>query len=168
MNQGRRYIRNTVLVLYGTGVLWVGMNRLFASVIDDQSSPGLRNVMSLGLMQVTEEEEEPGIDLAAARDFTKLSVMGRLDLEIVGAEQYNVTFSPAPGQSGRVKAQLEEETLHLYSDPYEGQGAIGTLRIETPALTDLHTNVASLTVSGLRSPAMSLVGFGSVTIRREQ
>ncbi|HMA11185.1 MAG TPA: hypothetical protein VKO83_04815 [Steroidobacteraceae bacterium] len=149
MNAGRKLIRNTVFGLWGTAALFVGLNRLNAT------PAGGGAVFTLGLMQGGREETIPEIDLADARDFTSLSVRGRLRVEVVGAAGYSVTLTPAAGQSPEVHAYLEQGVLHV--DGGDTRGALqGVLRLEVPTLQRIDAATPQITVHGLAAPGLGL------------
>ncbi len=117
MNQGKRYIRNTVFVLYGTAALYVGMNRLYLSTVDAGTPQWLRSTLSLGLAAAPEPEPAPELkpaDVALLRDFTRLSVAGDFTVEVVGAAQYKVSFTMAPDHPMQLRSWQKDGLLRWW------------------------------------------------------
>ncbi len=180
MNQGKRYLRNTVLTAYGALVVFVGMNRLHASVVDADTPTWLRSAMTLGLREEVEPEPRPEMDLATAKDFTRVVMTGRYDVEIIGAAHYKVTFVPAAGDVGKLHASQADGVLHLHAERNDGEGegesegngegTAGTIQIETPALQQVHARVNHLTIRGMQGDTLQVTGMGrgDVTLLQNQ
>ncbi|MEO6186967.1 MAG: hypothetical protein ABIP38_02505 [Steroidobacteraceae bacterium] len=170
MNQGKRYVRNTVIGLYGTAVLFVGLNRLYASTLDTQVPQWLRSTMTLGLAVHPEHEPVQAMkagDLAELRNFRHVRVVGNISVEIVGAEAYRVTFTPASGSKAEIQARQEDDLLSLYAGG-EG-GGTGVLRIELPTLVRLSAqDVSELTVRGLQAQDVSVSLHNVAAARLQQ
>jgi hypothetical protein len=166
MNQGKRYLRNTVFVLWGTAAVFVGWNRVY-SAVSTGAPQGKYSMLTLGLRQDTRDREAPGIDLAQAKDFTRLSVRGRINVEIVGASAFKVSFTPAAGKTPRIKVFQSEGTLHVSSREEEGdQGELsgdleGALRVEVPTLSRIDVAANQIVVRGLHAQELSVFGFGT-------
>jgi hypothetical protein len=158
MNQGKRYLRNTVYTLFGLLVCYVGMNQLYASTVDAGTAPWLRRTLSLGLVAVAEREPATQLklaDLAQLRDFTRLSVSGELTVEIVGAPQYSVTMSGGADIS-QLRSWQNEGLLRLVWVGYP-PAADAVLRIETPALSRVDAQVLrQLTLRGITAGELSV------------
>jgi hypothetical protein len=164
MNPGKRYLRNTVFVLWGVAAAFVGWNRLYARVAGEDAQEK-HTLLSLGLRVQETSGPRPDLDLAAAKDFTKVSVHGDFTLEIVGAPQYKVTFTPAEGTAAKLHASLDEDGyLHARTD--DGVTG-GTLRIEVPQLERIDANVPRVLVQGMQGKELSLVSYrgGAATLR---
>jgi hypothetical protein len=160
MNPGKRYIRNTVFVMWGAAAAFVGWTRLYAYAVDADSPPWQRSLLSLGLRQNDEAKPRPELDLATARDFSKLSVYGNFTLEVVGAAQYKVTFTAPDGTTAKPHVYQDDGYLRVHTeDTVTG----GTLRVEVPTLERIDANVPRTTVSGLQAKELSLVGYRSGT-----
>jgi hypothetical protein len=166
MNPGKRYLRNTVFVLWGVAAAFVGWNRLYAKVAGEDAQ-GKHSLLSLGLRVEQRSRPRPDLDLAAAKDFTKLGVRGDFTLEIVGAPQYKVTFTSPDGSTTKVHASMDEGYLHVRTDD---DVVGGTLRVETPRLERIDSNVPRVLVQGLQGKELSLVSYrgGTATLRENQ
>ncbi len=169
MNPGKRYLRNTVLTMWGVAAAFIGWNRLYAEVAGD-GAQDKHSLLSLGLRVQEHSGPAPDIDLATAKDFTKVSVHGNFTLEIVGAPQYKVTFTPAEGTNAKLHAFLDEDGdgyLHARTDD-DVTG--GTLRIEAPRLERIDANVPRVLVQGMQGKELSLVSYrgGIATLRANQ
>jgi hypothetical protein len=162
MNAGKKLVRNTVFGLWGTAVLFVGLNRLHSG----EAAEGISSFLSLGLRQEREPTPNPQIDLASARDFSRLSVRGPLSVEVVGATAYKVTLTPEAGQSPKVRAWLKDGVLHV--DGGEAQGLQGVLRVETPTMNRIDAANQRVTVHGLNAPELSLYTYRVGVVRLEQ
>jgi hypothetical protein len=160
MNQGKRYVRNSVLALYGAGVVFVGLNRLYASTLDTQTPQWLRGSLTLGLTEIPKREPPPQLssaDLAALHDFSRLNVGGDFEVEIVGAAQYKVTFTPPPGSNAKIRARQRDDELSLHASDDQEAGGKGVLRIEMPTLERLDVQDASqLTLRGLQAEEVTV------------
>lgn len=167
MNVGKRYLRNTVFTLWCTAAAFVGWTRLYGYAVDESSPQWKRSAMSLGLFARNYEKARPELDLATAKDFTKVSAFGNFTVEIVGAEQYKVIFTPPAGTSAKVHANLDNGYLRVHTDDTVMGG---TLHIEVPTLDRIDANVPQITVSGLRAKEVALVGYrsGALTLRQNQ
>ncbi len=159
MNQGIRYLRNTVFGLYGATALFVGLNRLYAST-PAQTPQWLRSTMTLGLTTHEEPEPVPAMqpeDLAALRNFSRIRVSGDFIVEIVGASTYKVSFTPAAGGKAEIHARQVEDLLSLRAADDDEEGGKGVLRIEMPMLVRLSAqDVSELTLRGLQAEEVSV------------
>lgn len=167
MNPGKRYLRNTVFALWGVAAAFVGWNRLYAEVAGEGAQEE-HSLLSLGLRVEKHSGPRPDLDLAEARDFTRVSAYGDFDLEIVGAPQYKVTFTPAEGTTAKLHASMDEDgSLHARTD--EGVTG-GTLRIEVPQLERIDANVPRLLVQGMQGKELFLMSYrsGTATLRGNQ
>jgi hypothetical protein len=162
MNAGKKLIRNTVFALWGTAALFIGLNRLQSR----ESTAGGSSFLALGLRQEREPEPKPQIDLAAARDFTRLSVRGPLSVQIVGASAFKVWLEPVAGYSPKVRAWLNEGVLHV--DGGEEQGRQAVLHVEVPTLQRVDAANAEVAVRGLSTREFSLYTYGGGVARLEQ
>jgi hypothetical protein len=162
MNAGKKLIRNTVFGLWGTAALFVALNRLNSG----EAAEGTSSFLTLGLRQEREPTPNPQIDLASARDFSRLSVRGPLSVEVVGATAYKVTLTPEAGQSPKVRAWLKDGVLHV--DGGEAQGQQGVLRVETPTMNRIDFANQRVTVRGLNAPELSLYTYRGGVARLEQ
>lgn len=157
MNKGKRLIRNTALVICGGVVLFVGLNKLYASAVDT-GPQWLRSVASLGLTTHPKPQARPELtelDLASLRDFTRLIVEGDITVEIVGADAYKVTFT-SPG-SNKLRAWHNGEVLRVEGASGGAAGA-SVLRIELPELKSLYIKDAKqLILRGVRSAELSVI-----------
>lgn len=168
MNPARRDIRNTMLVLCGAAVLYVGVNRLYAAA--DAAPPWLRDALTLGLQAYT--TVQPAVARTEAdrervfRDFTRVNVSGGFALEIVGAAAYNVSFS-APEGRAQLRARRSNGQLWLEEDESGGAGL--TVRIESPAVTQVvASGLNGLTLRGLTAPAIDVELQDVAAVRLEQ
>jgi len=155
MNPGKRYLRNTVFALWGAAAFFIAWNRLYAS-IGTEGPEWKRSLLSLGLRVEQESKPRPELDLATAKDFSKVSVYGDFALEIVGSTQYKVTFMSADGSTAKVHAYLDEGYLRVHTED-EVKG--GTLHIEVPTLQRIDANVPRITVRGLVAKEVGLYGY---------
>jgi len=162
MNAGKKLIRNTVFGLWGTVALFVGLNRLQSS----EAGTGAGAFLTLGLRQDREPEPDPQIELAAAKDFTRLSVRGPLSVEVVGAAAFQVTLTPAAGQSPKVRAWLSAGALRV--DAGEAEGIQGVLRVEVPTLQRIDAANTGVTVRGLSAPEIIINTYRGGVARLEQ
>jgi hypothetical protein len=160
MNSARRGIRNTMLALYGVAFVYVGVNRLHAAVVDADTPRWLRATLSLGLDGYTTARRTPAPGEAADwvfRDFTRLDVSGDFILEIVGAAEYKVSFPAADGTARRLRARRKGEQLWLQGDATGDADAGLTVRIETPAVTQVvATGLRGLTLRGLQGQQLDV------------
>lgn len=170
MNQGKKLIRNTVFTLWGVAAFYVGWNRLNAAVIDEDTSPALRAAMTLGLSATVHTERPPGIDLATARDFTHVSAYGRLRVEIVGGQDYQVSVVQEPGQELKYRAWRENDALRVAAEGDNEGPPLATLHITVPTLKEITVNVSQISVQGLKAPALELVSYngGSASLLQNQ
>jgi hypothetical protein len=152
MNPGKKLIRNTVFGLWGTAALFVGLNRLNAT---PSGTEGGGSFLTMGLRQDQEPERNSEIDLATARDFTRISVRGRFSVEVVGSQSYKVTLTPAAGQSPEIHAYQKDGVLHVDGGEPEGE-LQGELRFEVPTLARIDATAPRITVRGLKVPEFSL------------
>jgi hypothetical protein len=172
VNPARRDIRNTMLVLYGAAALYVGMNRLHAAV-DTDTPRWLRSALTLGLQAYTTVRPASARAEAARdrvfRDFTRVNASGDFTLEIVGAAAYNVSFSAAEGRAPRLRARRRDDQLWLEEDG-GGDAAAGlTVRIETPAVTQVvAAGLRGLTLRGLTAQAIDVNLQDVAAVRLEQ
>lgn len=155
MNQGKRLVRNTVLVVWGCMALYVGINRIHAST-DESTSPWVRNALSLGLMKAERREERVPMDLATARDFSEVSVYGRMNVEITGGAEFSVEYRSSAGGVVPLGARMENGRLSIAGEEREEGGEAGALRIQAPTLKAIYANVPSLTVRGMSSPEIAM------------
>ncbi len=121
----------------GVAAFFIAWNRLYAS-IGMEGPEWKRNLLSLGLRVEQQSKPRPELDLATAKDFSKVSVYGDFALEIVGSAQYKVTFMSADGTTAKVHAYLDEGYLRVHTED-EVKG--GTLHIEVPTLQRIDANV---------------------------
>ncbi|MEO8314309.1 MAG: hypothetical protein ABI645_05885 [Pseudomonadota bacterium] len=160
MNQGKRQIRNTLLAVCGITVLIPGATRLYASVVDPNTPMWMSSVLSLGL-KVANADVKPQakalqvVALGDVREFTQVEIEGAFAVEVIGAQQYRVSMTPAPGRTGNIGAEWNEGGLLRIKG---GAGAAGAvLRIEVPTLASIDLQGAELlTVRGLQAPVVSL------------
>jgi hypothetical protein len=158
MNQGERYIRNTVLALCAAAALFFGVNRLFAAVVHSGAPQWLANATSLGLASwaKTRSKARYLADLAL-RDFTRLHVAGRFSVEIIGAPQYQLSFTTAEGRPLPLDVRQKDDQLWLTGFARGDAAATAVLRIETPALAQLDARkLTGLTLRGLQSPQLAV------------
>lgn len=165
MNPGKRYIRNTVFALWGAAAVFVGWNRLYASVAGAEGSKEKHRLLSLGLRVDEQPGPRPEMDLATARDFSKVSVYGNFTLEIVGAPQFKATFTPPDGTAAKVHAYQNEGYLRVHTE--DGVTG-GVLHIEAPTLDRIDANVPQVTVRGLQAREIALVSYRSGTLTLAQ
>lgn len=164
MNPGKRYLRNTVFALWGAAAFFVGWNRLYASAGAD--APEWRhNLLSLGLRTHEPEKQRPEMDLATARDFSKVSLFGNFTVEIVGAPQYSVTFTPLAGTTARTHAYQDHGTLRVHT---EDSVTGGVLHIEVPTLERIDANVPQISVRGLQSAEVAIASYRGGVLRLQQ
>jgi hypothetical protein len=156
----RRDIRNTVLALYGAVLLFVAANRLHAAVVDSDTPRWLRALLSLGLDAYTTAPRTTATGEVADRvfrDFTRLNVSGDFTLEIVGAAEYKVSFAAAQGAARRLGARRKGEELWLKDDAAGDADAGLTVRIETPAITQVvATGLRGVTLRGLQGKQLDV------------
>jgi hypothetical protein len=163
MNQGKRYIRNTMLALLGVTFLGTVANRIYNATVDDNTPGWQRSILSLGLAVENNDIPEPPTkstitthaELAALRDFNQISVFGDFTVEIVRASEYKVTLTPA------------DQPWHIDTEQYKnGQLTItggsviagAVLRIETPALVSIGaTVVRQLRVLGWQNTDLKIL-----------
>lgn len=163
MNQGKRYLRYTMVALLGFMVLGIVMNRIYNSAVDVSTPEWQRRALSLGLAV---RENTTGVlvsgikattqsDLEALRDFNQVEVDGDLAVEFVGATGHKVSLVPATDQAWSIRAELYKDgMLRLIAGP-DTAGA--TLRIEAPTLTRIDaTRSRLLSVEGIESPALAV------------
>lgn len=174
MNNGKRLVRNTVLGTFGAAVLLVAANRLHAAVVSEDTPAWLAGVLSLGLRVNAEPDAGPVLTLADARDFRRIVVVGRFNVEVVGAPEYKVSATFADGSPAPVHVGRSEDTVHLYginATSFEG-GAfdpIASLRIETPLLERVAVRVATLDISSIQADELRVTGLGeSMVVRLHQ
>ncbi|MEO6079627.1 MAG: hypothetical protein ABIQ86_07610 [Steroidobacteraceae bacterium] len=161
MNQGKRYIRNTVLAMLGVPVLVAGATRIYASAVDVDSPQWVRSLMSLGLTVVASGDVESQanasqlVDLGDVLEFSRVEVEGMYTVEVVGAQQYKVSVTPAAGKAMNVGAEWNKGGLLRIKGGPDAAGAV--LRIEAPTLTSIDARgVELLTVRALQAPVVSL------------
>jgi len=166
MNPGKRYLRNTVFALWGVAASFVGLNRLYAAV-GTEAPEWRRSLLSLGLREDRQPEPKPELDLATAKDFSKVGVHGDFALEIVGAAQYKVEFVPPAGTASKFHAYQENGYLRVNTDD-DVTG--GTLHIEMPTLERIDANVPRITVQGVTAKELKLYGYrdGVVTLQNNR
>lgn len=158
MNQGKRYLRNTVLALYGAGALYFGVNRLYAATIHSTAPQWLGNTTSLGLAywEKTGSNARYLTDLAL-RDFTRLHLNGRFTVEIVGAPQYQLSFTAADGRTLPLDVRQQDDRLWLSGFTLNDAAEAAVLRIETPALVQVDARMLTgLTLRGLQSQELTV------------
>jgi len=150
----RRDIRNTMLALYGGVLLFVAANRLHAAVVDSDTPEWLRALLSLGLDGYTMIRRSTTPGEAADRvfrDVTRLNVSGDFTVEIIGAAEYKVSFPAAEGAARRLRARRKGEELWLQDDAASNADGGLTVRIETPAITQVvATGLRGVTLRGLQ------------------
>jgi hypothetical protein len=163
MNQGKRYIRNTVFGLYGVIVLIGGAAWLHASVVDASTPQWLRSVLVLGLKSTdkaapaSETERVQVMVLRGQRDRTQITVEGNFAVEVIGAtrNKLSVTKPRNSGQKLNIRMDVPKNgPVRVTGDP-DMDGAV--LRIETSTITSIDAQGPSqLTVRGVRMPEMSI------------
>jgi hypothetical protein len=163
MNQGKRYIRNTMLALLGATFLGTVANRIYNATVDDNTPGWQRSILSLGLAVEKNDIPEPPTkstitthaELAALRDFNQISVSGDLTVEIVSAAEYKVTLTPASTQPWSVATEHQKNGLLKLAGGHGSEGA--ALRIEAPALSSIEAqNLRQLTMRGWQSPELKV------------
>jgi hypothetical protein len=167
MNPGKRLIRNTVFVVWGTFAAFVALNRIYAAT-DADTTPWVRTALSLGLRPVERGERPADVDLATVKDFTHVSVRGRLNVEIVGGDAYKVSLVPEAGQEPKFHAWREEDMLRVWEEGDDEGAAVATLHIEVPTLVRISAHVNQLSVRGLKAEEVALVGYGAMSAKLQQ
>jgi hypothetical protein len=169
MNTGKRYLRNTLFALYGGVALFIGLNKLYGSMVA-ADAPGVSRTTWLGLTAHARPQPRPTLsdaDLASLRAFTRLNIEGDFVVEIVGADAYKVTFTAADGRSGKLRAWQGDEVLRLEAAA-ESSGT-GVLRIETPQIRSIFVQDArQLTLRGLRADSVNIVAINVAAARLQQ
>jgi len=161
MKKSRRYIRNSLLVLCAVTALVTVASGLYASRVNAETPPGLRNLMSLGLKVITydeaasPEESLQAVQLHEVQEFSKVEVQGGFAVEIIGADSHKVSVTPAPGTAATPDAKWSKDGLLRIEGGPESAGA--SLRIEAPTLERIAVQGADrLTIQGLSAPTVSL------------
>lgn len=160
MKKSRRYIRNSVLALCAVTALITIASGLYASRVNADTPPGLRNLMSLGLKVITHDEAEPGAEarevaLYEMQDFLRVEVQGGFAVEIIGADSHRVSMTPAPGKTWVPDTQWSKGGLLRVEGGADAAGAV--LRIEAPTLESIDVQGADqLLIRGLRAPTVAL------------
>jgi hypothetical protein len=169
MNPGKRYLRNTVFVLWGAAAFFIAWSRLYASV-GTEGPEWKRNLLSLGLRVEQESKPRPELDLATAKDFSKVSAYGNFTLEIVGSAEYKVTFTPPAGTTAKVHASLDDDGDGYLRVHTEDSVTGGTLHIEVPSLERIDANVPNTVVRGVKAKELRLVSYrgGTATLQQNQ
>jgi hypothetical protein len=158
MNRGKRYIRNTVLVLIGMTVLLTAASKLHASVVTPDTPSWLRILISLGQSVEVSRQHAPQsqpvrIEDAGALRFTRIRVDGEFAVEVIAAPLHKVSLVGPDGQAGSVKAKGQQGGLLALEGSAGGEGAV--LRIEAPALTSIDAQgLPQLTIRGFQAPAL--------------
>jgi len=166
MNPGKRLVRNTVFVIWGACAAFVGLNRIYAAT--DAATPWVRTALSLGLQPVERRQRPADVDLATVKDFTHVSVRGRLNVEIVGGAEYKVVLVPEAGQEAKFHALRDEDMLRVWEEGNAEGAAVATLHIEVPTLTRISAHVNQLSVRGLKAEEVALVGYGALSAKLQQ
>lgn len=164
MNPGKKLIRNTVFGIWTAVVLFVGLNRLHATPSDTGTGSSF---LTLGLREQRASEPQPGIDLATARDFARLSVRGPLAVEVVGSAVYKVALVPGAGEAPKIKAYLSEGTLHVDGGDSTGE-QLAVLRVEVPTLQRIDAGVSRLTLHGLAAKDLNVYMYRGGELKLEQ
>lgn len=158
MNQGRRYIRNTVLGLYGALVLFFGVNRLVVAMAGAGAPEWAINTATLGLAYVTRTGSGAQyLSAQALHDFTRVHVRGRFAVEITGGAEYHLSFTAANGRPLPLGVKQEGEQLWLTGLTTGNKAGPALLRIQMPALAALDARLLTgLTLRGLQSPHITV------------
>jgi hypothetical protein len=167
MNQGERYLRNTVLALCAAVALFFVVNRLFAATVHSGAPQWLGNATSLGLASWARAGSNARyLQDLALRDFTRLHLHGRFTVEIVGAPQYQLSFTTAYGRALPLAVRQEGDQLWLTGFTRSDIATTAVLRIETPALVQVDARkLTGLTLRGLQSPELA-VDLNEVPVAR--
>lgn len=158
MNRGKRCILHTVLAMHGLTILVAGATWLYGSTVHAGTPQWLRSLMSLGL-QVTENRDTSAspaaINLNDLRNFTQLHMDGNFKVEIIGAENYRISVTPADGKQRNLGvAWIKDGVLQLTGNTNMHDAV---LRVETPALDYINVSRAqSMTVKGLTVPQLTI------------
>jgi hypothetical protein len=160
MNRGKRYIRNTVIALFGLTVLFVAASRLYASVVKPDSPPWLRTLVSLGQSVQVSRQSPPQLQAVRVQDagglhFSRISVEGDFAVEVVAAPVHKVSLAGYDGQSEGVEVQGQRDGLLLLKGMTGSEGAV--LRIETPAIAGVEARyLRQLTLRGFKAAEVSI------------
>jgi hypothetical protein len=172
MNQGKRYIRNTVIAMAGVTVLVVVAQRIYASTVDAGTPQWLRSVLSLGFEVTVNPAPSPlaqisqAAVLAELRDFRQISVEGDFAVEVVSAPQYKVSLIPASSEAWTIGSAWQQGAMLRLKGGKGSEGAV--LRIEAPVLTRIEAQgLRQLTVRGWKAQEMTIRTKNVANVRLE-
>ncbi len=135
MQKSKRLIRHTIFALNAIAVLYVGMNRLYAT-----GQPSVQRT--------------PATELATLRDFSSIEVDGDFHVDIAQGANYSVAFTAADASEGNFVAEVRGRTLVLHGSQNAGANRVS---VALPELTQLQaTDVSSVAISGFGGEQVSL------------
>lgn len=158
MNRGKRYVRNSVLVLIGLTVLLPVASKLYASVVKPDTPSWLRVLISLGQSVEVSRQHAPQSQAVRIEDagelrFTRINVIGEFAVEVIAAPLHKVALVGADGRAMSVSAKVQKEGLLALEGGADTEGAV--LRIEAPALTSIDAQrLPLLTIRGFQAPEL--------------
>jgi hypothetical protein len=160
MNQGRRYIRNSVIALLGVTVLLAAISRLYASTVHENTPQWLRRVISLGLklesQTATQTKSLQFMDVRNLGAFTGIRVEGDFGVEVIAGPAHKVTLERADGGQGwNIDVEPQKDGVLLFRREPGSAGDV--LRIEAPVLTSVQAhNLRLLTIRGWKEPEFTI------------
>jgi hypothetical protein len=160
MNQGRRYIRNSVIALLGVTVLLAAISRLYASTVHENTPQWLRTVISLGLQIESRAVTQTGtmqiLDVRNLGAFTGITAEGDFAVEIIAGPVHKVTLVRGDGGHGW-NIDVESRNDGVLRFRRESGGAEDVLRIEGPALASIQAHkLRNLTIRGWKAPEFTI------------
>jgi hypothetical protein len=160
MNQGRRYIGNSVIALLAVTVLLAAISRLYASTVHENTPQWLRRVISLGLkiesQPVTQTKAPELLDVRNLGPFTGIRAEGDFAVEVIAGPAHKVTLERADGGQGwNIDVESQKDGVLRFSRAPGSAGDV--LRIEAPVLTSIQAHgLRYLTIRGWKAPEFTL------------
>lgn len=135
MQKSKRLIRHTIFALNAIAVLYVGVNRLYAT--GDPPAHGA-------------SASNP----AALRDFDEIEVNGDVHVDVTHGADYAVAFSEPNADEGNPVATVRDRTLVLRGTD---NGGANRVRVAVPELKQLRSSgVSIVAISGFDGEQLSL------------
>ncbi|HEY0963728.1 MAG TPA: DUF2807 domain-containing protein [Pseudomonadales bacterium] len=149
MKTSRRLLFGTFAALLAAPVVLVAYGRISGA----------------GIMYELPAPERPTAeDLAALRDFDTIEVRGDFALEIAGAPEYSVTYTPLTGSRGFLRANVTDGTLTIEGYANRTETTAGTVRITLPELS--HVDAESLFMLTVRDFDGEALTLDAAAVRR--
>jgi hypothetical protein len=142
MKTSRRLLLGTFLTLLAVPVVLVAYSRFgFDPASRERPLP---------------ERTSPA-ELVALRDFTAIEIRGDVNLEVTGAADYSIAYTPLSERRGNLEARVEDRTLIIEAFGNRNDTTAASLQIGLPELERLDGEfLAALTIRNFDSDMLEL------------